>query len=51
MSRDNAAPINRFKMAAHRVQGEERLYANQAGPSLHDVVQMARDANENVVYD
>lgn len=51
MSRDNAAPINRFKMAAHRVQDEERLYANQAGPSLHDVVQMARDANGNAVYD
>lgn len=51
MSRDNAASINRFKMAAHRVQGDERLYANQAGPSLHDNVQMARDANGDVVYD
>lgn len=40
---DDPSPVNRFKMAARRVQhGRE---ANPAGSSLHDVVQMVRDSN------
>lgn len=44
MSRDDgSSPVSRFKMAAQRVQHERD--ANQAGTSLHDVVQMVRNAN------
>jgi len=40
---DDPSPVNRFKMAAQRVQhGGE---ADPSGSRLHDVVQMARDAN------
>lgn len=40
---DDASPVNRFKMAAQRVQhGRE---ADPSGSRFHDVVQMARDAN------
>lgn len=44
LSRDDGpSPVGRFKMAAQRVQHERE--ANPAGTSLHDVVQMVRDAN------
>ena len=40
---DDPSPVNRFKMAAQRVQhGRE---ADPSGSRLHDVVQMVRDAN------
>ena len=43
LSRDHGpSPVGRFKMAAQRVQHESE--ANPAGTSLHDVVQMVRDA-------
>lgn len=40
---DDPSPVSRFRMAAQNVQHERE--ANPAGSSLHDVVQMARDAN------
>lgn len=40
---DDPSPVSRFKMAAQRVQHDRE--ANLAGSSLHDVVQMASEAN------
>jgi len=45
LTRENhTSPVSRFKMAAHRVQEDRETHP--AGPSLHDVVQLAREANE-----